>query len=98
VSILGRVLFNSKSEPAVDWSEIESRLQEISTPAGSSDHSVEPSAGLAHDPALADEPPVSSEPPIAGPLSTTSDSPVMNSGDPLDDMLSQLAAVSSNRS
>ena len=80
---MGRVLFSPKSEPAVDWSEIESRLQEIST--GPSDLPVEPSATLAHDLALANDPPV------------TGDRPVINPGDPLD-MLSLLAAIPANRS
>jgi hypothetical protein len=83
VNILGRVLFTAKSEPAIDWSEIEFRFQEISAPARSSDLPVEPSATLAHDPAFADEPPVTSDPPITNHLPITSDSPVMNSGDPL---------------
>jgi hypothetical protein len=97
VSILGRVLFNSKSEPAVDWSEIESRLQEISTPARLPDLPVEPSTTLANDPAVADDQPVTSEPPITNHPPITSDFPVMNSGDPLA-MLSLLAAIPSNRS
>ena len=106
---MGRVLFTAKAEPAkaepkINWSEIESRLQEISKPTRPSDLPaaaflpLEPSAPLANDPAFADEQAVTSEPPITGHLSITSDSRVMNSGDSLDDMLSLLAAVRSNRS
>jgi hypothetical protein len=93
---LGRILFAAKSEPAIDWSEIESRLQEISTPVRLSDLPVEPSATLAHDPAVADDPLVNSEPSTTNHPPITS-SPVMNPGEPLE-MLSQLAAVLSNRS
>jgi hypothetical protein len=96
VSILGRVLFTAKaepakSEPAINWSEIESRLQEISSPARTGDLAaetslpIEPSATLAYDPSLADEPPL------------TSDQPVSIPGNPLD-MLAMLAAIPSNRS
>jgi hypothetical protein len=98
VSILGRILFAAKSEPAIDRSEIESRLQEISTPVRLSDLPVEPSATLAHDPAVADDPLVNSEPSITNhPHPPITSSPVMNPGEPLE-MLSQLAAVLSNRS
>ena len=64
---MGRVLFTAKAEPAkagpaIDWSEIESRLQEISAgakPAGDepSDLAPEASATLANDPSLANDPP-----------------------------------------
>jgi len=46
---LGRVVFTRKAEAAVDWFEIESRLQDISV---SSDISIAPSAALANDPTL----------------------------------------------
>ena len=69
---MSRVLFSAKSEPANDWSGIQSRLQGISAPAGSSDLPVEPSATLAHDPAVADEP------------AATRDQPVSIPGDPLE--------------
>ena len=46
---MGSVLFTAKSEPAIDWSEIESRLQEISAGSRPSD-AVEPLATLANDP------------------------------------------------
>jgi hypothetical protein len=46
---VGRVLFASKSEPAIDGCEIESRLHEISTPARSHALPVEPSPTLTHD-------------------------------------------------
>ena len=82
---MGRVLFTPKSEPAIDWSEIELRLQEISTPARSHDLPVAPSATLAYDPT------------VAGDQLVTSDLPVSNLGDPLE-MLSLLAAIPSDRS
>jgi hypothetical protein len=82
---VGRVLFASKSEPAIDWCEIEFRLHEISTPARSHALPVEPSPTLTHDPSGANDPLV------------TSDLPVSNFGDPLE-MLSLLAAIPSNRS
>jgi hypothetical protein len=80
---LGRVLFAAKAGPAkagpaIYWSEIESRFQEIPAPVRAQDRPaetslpVEPSATLAHDPALADEPPV------------IRDHPESVSGDPLD--------------
>jgi hypothetical protein len=56
---LGRISFTSKpkpakAEPVIDWSEIETRLQEISAPARAfadlSDLPIEPSATLAHRP------------------------------------------------
>jgi hypothetical protein len=87
VRILGRVSFTSKpklakAEPVIDWSEIESRLQEISAPARTSadlsDFPIEPSATLAHDPAVADDPPAASD------LPETRDQPMNNSDDPLD--------------
>jgi hypothetical protein len=54
---VGRVVFTWKAEPAVDWSEIESRLREISTPSfQSSDLPVEPSATLANDPPAPNRP------------------------------------------
>lgn len=101
VSILGRVLFSAKAEPLkaepkLNWSEIESRLQQISAPARARDLSdeaalpIEPSSTLAHDPALLDEPsePLESE---------TRDQPVSTPADPLE-LLSMLAAIPSNRS
>jgi hypothetical protein len=84
---LGRISFTSKpkpakAEPVIDWSEIESRLQEISAPARASadlsDLPNEPSATLAHDPAVADDPPAASD------LPKTCDQPMNNSDDPLD--------------
>ena len=47
---MGRVVFTPKAEPAIDWSEIESRLQDIS----SSDIPLARSAALANDPILND--------------------------------------------
>jgi hypothetical protein len=84
---LGRISFTSKpkptkAEPVIDWSEIESRLQEISAPvrasADLSDLPIEPSPTLAHDPAVADDPPAASD------LLETQDQPMNNSDDPLD--------------
>ena len=54
---MGRVVFTRKAEPAVDWSEIESRLQDISTGAPSPDLPIEPSATLANDPSASVDPP-----------------------------------------
>jgi hypothetical protein len=95
VNILGRVLFTAKAEPAkagpsIDWSEIESRIQEISAgakPAGDepSDLAPEASATLANDPPPANDPPA------------TVDQPVSVGDDPLD-MPSLLVAIPSNRS
>jgi hypothetical protein len=52
---LGRVLFAAKAEltkvePAINWSEIESRLQEISPPARAPDISADPAVPIASDP------------------------------------------------
>jgi hypothetical protein len=61
---MGRVLFTPKSEPtkaepAIDWSEVESRLQEISAPAHlSPDTAIEHSVTLANDPPAAIDRPV----------------------------------------
>jgi hypothetical protein len=97
VNILGRVLFTAKAEPAnagpaIDWSEIESRLQEISAgakPAGDEplDLTPEASATLANDPSQANDPPASER------SSGNVDQPVIG-----DDMLSLLVAIPSNRS
>ena len=76
---MGRVLFTPRSEPAVDWSEIGSRLQEISAPARPSDLAaepllsieaslpVEPSATLANDPAFFDESPATMDQAVSFP-------------------------------
>ena len=85
---MGRVLFTSKSEPAIDWSEIESHLQEISVDARTDDLPVKPSATLANDPTLADDQPLTND------ALVTSDLPVSDPGD----MLSLRAAIPSNRS
>ena len=50
MSILGRVRFTPRSEPAIDWSETESGLREISAPFNFSHLPSEPSATLANDP------------------------------------------------
>ena len=106
--ILGRVLFSAKAEaartePKINWSEIEARLQEISKPAQASDLPVEaslpaepsfllerslpiePSATLAHDPDFSDEPPATRDQPVSIPRDSL-------------EILSMLAAISSNRS
>jgi hypothetical protein len=103
VRILGRVLFSAKVEPAktepkINWSEIEARLLGISKPAQASELPIEasllaepsslpiaPSAMMAHDLDFSDEPPA------------TRDQPVSIPGDPLE-MLTMLAAISSDRS
>ena len=95
---MGRVLFTAKSEPAIDWSEIESRLQEISAPAGSSELPVEPSARLAHDPSVADASAVTSDRLITNHSPITSDAAVLNAGDPLAEMLSLLGEGAVSRS
>jgi hypothetical protein len=81
---LGRVVFTRKAEPAFDWHQIESRLQDISAASPSSrlppNLPLEPSASPANDPPV------------------LNDSPVTAPGDPFD-MLSLLAAaIPSNRS
>lgn len=45
---MGRVVFTRKAEPAVDWSEIESRLQDIST-SSRSHPLIGPPAALTND-------------------------------------------------
>jgi hypothetical protein len=90
---LGRVLFTAKATsdpgPAINWSEIESRLQEIAAGPRASDLPpdlpIEPSATLANDP------------PAGNDLPVASDQPVINPGDPLE-MLSLLTANLSKRS
>jgi hypothetical protein len=90
---LGRVLFTAKAAanagPTINWSEIESRLQEIAAGPRPSDLPpdlpIEPSVTLANDPPAATDWPV------------TRDQPVINPGDPLE-MLSLLTANLSKRS
>ncbi|MDH2357336.1 hypothetical protein QCM80_43290 [Bradyrhizobium sp. SSUT112] len=76
---MDRVLFAPKSEPAVDWSVIEMRFQDISAPARSLDLAaelqIEPSATVASDPDLAHD------------LPQTNDRPVSKLGDPLSMLL-----------
>ena len=55
---MGRVLFTAKAEPAkaepaIDWSEIESRLQAISAPIRPSDIPAQPSMPITDDPLAA---------------------------------------------
>jgi len=91
---VGRVVFNRKAEPAVDWSEIESRLQDISNPSrSSSDVPIESSVTLANDPpVLIDQPASIDQPaPVAQPGTA-------ERGRDSFDMLSLLAAFQSNRS
>jgi hypothetical protein len=101
VNILGRVLFAAMVEPAeagpaVDWSEIESRLPEVSAGAKQADDepldlAPEASATLANDPSLANDPPPANDPPA------TVDQPVSVGDDPLD-RLSLLVAIPFKRS
>ncbi len=79
---MGRIRFTPRSEPAIDWSEIESRLQEISAGARPTDVAVEPSVALANDLATANDPVLTND------LSVTVDPP--GPTDPLEDMLSRL--------
>jgi hypothetical protein len=85
---LGRVTFTKKAEPAVDWHEIECRLQDISASSPPShvpsDLPLAPSASLANDPPAPDDPALI-------PAATTAAS------DPLH-MLSLLTGNPSNRS
>jgi hypothetical protein len=99
---LGRVLCPpaliepAKAGPPIDWSEIESRLTEIS--AGAKQTGDEPldlapqaSATLANDPSLATDPPSPND------LPATVDQPLSVGDDPLD-KLSLLVAIPFNRS
>ena len=69
---MGRIRFTPRSEPAIDWSEIDSRLQEISAGARPTDLPVDPSVALANDLATANDPTLTNDPPV------TSDPPVIN--------------------
>jgi hypothetical protein len=101
VNILGRVLFTAmvepaKAGPAIDWSEFESRLPEISAGAKQAgdeplDLASEASATLANDPSLATDRPPPNDPPA------TVDQPVSVGDDPLD-RLSLRVAIPFNRS
>lgn len=55
---MGRVVFAKKVDAALDWSRIESRLQDLSTPSPSSALPIEPSARLANDPPALNRSPV----------------------------------------
>ena len=98
---MDRAVFTAKAEPAkagpaIDWSEIESRLPEISAGAKQADDepldlAPEPSATLANDPSLATDFPPPNDPPA------TVDQPVSVGDDPLD-RLSLLVAIPFNRS
>jgi hypothetical protein len=108
---VGRVLFTpkvepTKAEPAIDWSEVESRLQEISAPAHlSPDTAIEHSVTLANDPPALNQPeeidnqPAAIEPPatLANDPPAAIDRPVPAPRDPFE-MLSLLAAIPTNRS
>jgi hypothetical protein len=89
---LGRIRFPPRSEPAIDWSEIESRLQEISAGTRPTDLAVDPSVTLANDLATANDPPLTND------LSVTSDPPVISPTDPLAEMLSRLGEGAVSRS
>ena len=92
---MGRVLFAAmlepaKAGPAIDWSEIESRLPEVSAGAKQTgdeplDLAPEASATLANDLSFANDPPA------------TVDQPMNVDNDPLD-RLSLLVAIPFNRS
>jgi hypothetical protein len=68
------VLFSPNAEPAIDWFEIESRLQNILTGARPADLPVGPSVTLANDRATANDPTLPNDPPVL------SDPPVINPG------------------
>ena len=85
---MGRVIFSAKNEPqkaepTIDWSRIESRLQEISSPP--------PSTDLSHDPSVAGESSVTlaRDPVFIDELCPTG-LPARNSVDALKEMLSPL--------
>ena len=92
---LDRVVLSKKAEPAIDWSEIESRLQDISNPSQSlselsaSDVPIGSSLAPAKDPPELIDRPGSSEP------LTDVEVAMIAERDPLD-MLSRLAALSPN--
>ena len=98
---MGHVLFTAKAEPAkaepaIDWSEIESRLQEISAgakPAGDEplDLAPEASATLATTRRSPNDPHQPGDPPT-GPVNSVS------GGNDSLDTLSLLVAIPSNRS
>ena len=69
---MGRIRFTPRSEPVIDWSEIESRLQEISAGARPTDLPVDPSVTLANGLATANDRTLINDPPV------TSDLPVIN--------------------
>ncbi len=113
---MGRVVFTPqveptkagpvKAEPGIDWSEVESRLQEISAPARlSPDTAIEHSVTLANDPPASNQPevignqPAAIEPPatLANDPSAAIDRPMPALRDPFE-MLSLLAAIPTNRS
>jgi hypothetical protein len=110
---VGRVLFTpkveptkagpAKAKPAIDWSEVESRLQEISAPAH-----LSPDAAIEHSVTLANDPPALNLPeeienqlatiePLANDPPAAIDRPVPPPRDPFE-MLSLLAAIPTNRS
>ena len=87
---MGRVIFSAKNEPqkaepTTDWSRIESRLKEISSPP--------PSIDLSHDPSVAGESSVTlaRDPVFIDELCPTG-LPARNSVDALKEMLSQAKA------
>jgi hypothetical protein len=90
---LGRVLFTAKATPeaeqAINWSEIESRLQEIA--AGPRPSDLPPNLPIESSVTLANDPPAANDLPV------TREQPVINPGDPLE-MLSLLTANLSKRS
>jgi hypothetical protein len=97
---LGRVVFPRPAEPAVDWSEIESRLRDISNSFdASSDLTIEPAVIMANDPPAFIIHSASIEP-IASVANNLPASNDLSAATPRDSLgkLSPLAAVFSNRS
>lgn len=47
---MGRVVFTGSAKPVIDWSGIESRLQDISAPSNSSAPSIKPIVSVVLDP------------------------------------------------
>ena len=97
---LGRVVFPRSTESAVDWSEIESRLRDVSNSFdGSCDLTIESSVIMADDPPASIIHSASIEP-IASVANSLQASNDLSAATPCDsfDKLSPLAAVFSNRS
>lgn len=97
---MGRVVFPRLTESAVDWSEIESRLRDVSNSFdASSDLTIEPSVIMAIDPPAFIIHSASIEP-IASVANSLPASNDLSAATPCDSFgkLSPLAAIISNRS